>query len=277
MKLALCIGINDYPGTENDLAGCRNDADDWAAALVARGFDTRLLLDASATGAAIRAGIRDLLADTTGGDAVVITYSGHGTWLPDADGDEPDHRDEAICPHDIAANGPLLDDELHDMFALAAPGVRTVLISDSCHSGTLTRLHHPIGDHPSRTRFLPPATFLPPHQHLRAAQLPPAGPAPQRLTAAPRPTTREATTDRRPTALLLAGCRDAEYSYDATFDDRPNGAFTHVALSTLNRLAPTATYRDWMRAIRTVLPSQDYPQTPALQGTKEQLAWTLLA
>ena len=32
-KYALCIGINDYPGTDSDLSGCVNDANDWAAAL----------------------------------------------------------------------------------------------------------------------------------------------------------------------------------------------------------------------------------------------------
>src|SRR3954471_10097399 len=106
MKRALCIGINDYPGTENDLAGCRNDAEDWAAALTARGFDTRRLIDTAASGAAIRAAIHELLTTPAPGTAVVITYSGHGTWLPDTSGDEPDHRDEALCPHDIAANGP---------------------------------------------------------------------------------------------------------------------------------------------------------------------------
>ncbi|WP_433217375.1 caspase family protein [Dactylosporangium sp. CS-047395] len=254
MKLALCIGINDYPGTENDLAGCRNDAEDWAAALTARGFSTRLLLDAAATGEAIRAGIGDLLSATVHDDAFVITYSGHGTWLPDTDGDEPDHRDEAICPHDIATNGPLLDDELHELFSRANPGVRTVLISDSCHSGTLTRLNHPIGDHPARTRFLPPATFLP-------------------TTARPR----RRPTDRRPTALLLSGCSDLEYAYDATFNTRPNGAFTYVALTALQSLPPSATYTDWLDSIRRALPSQDYPQTPALQATRSQLAWPLLS
>ena len=29
---ALCVGINDYPGTNMDLAGCVNDAKDWQAA-----------------------------------------------------------------------------------------------------------------------------------------------------------------------------------------------------------------------------------------------------
>ncbi|MER7005541.1 caspase family protein [Dactylosporangium sp. NPDC000555] len=260
MKLALCIGINDYPGTENDLTGCRNDADDWAAALIARGFDTRRLIDSAASGAAIRAGIHDLLSRSADGDAVVITYSGHGTWVPDEDGDEPDHRDEALCPYDIAANGPLLDDELHELFALAAPGVRTVLISDSCHSGTLTRLNHPIGDRPGRTRFLPPSTFLTSRQRLRAS-----------LTTGPSTSRNQAST-----TVLLAGCRDAEYSYDASFDGRPNGAFTYVALSSLAALPGSATYRDWLHAIRGRLPSQDYPQTPVLQATRAQLAWPVL-
>ena len=77
--------------------------------------------------------------------------------------------------------------------------------------------------------------------------------------------------------MLLAACRDTEYSFDATFSGRPNGAFTYVALTTLAQLAPGASYRDWLRAIRAQLPSQNYPQTPALQATQAQLAWPLLA
>lgn len=52
-KHALCIGINDYPGTDSDLAGCVNDANDWAAELRQRGFDVRLMLDGAATLAAM--------------------------------------------------------------------------------------------------------------------------------------------------------------------------------------------------------------------------------
>lgn len=59
-KLALCIGINDYPGADSDLNGCVNDAHDWSTALSGYGFTCRLLVDADATGKKIRSVLIDL-------------------------------------------------------------------------------------------------------------------------------------------------------------------------------------------------------------------------
>lgn len=56
-RRALCIGINDYPGTDSDLSGCVNDAHDWGAMLQARGFTVSTLLDAQATRAAMHGAI----------------------------------------------------------------------------------------------------------------------------------------------------------------------------------------------------------------------------
>jgi uncharacterized caspase-like protein len=78
-RRALCIGINDYPGTDSDLAGCVNDAADWAAALRKRGFEVATLLDRKATGTAIRQGIRDLLVRSRPGELALVQYSGHGS------------------------------------------------------------------------------------------------------------------------------------------------------------------------------------------------------
>ena len=36
---ALCIGINDYPGTQSDLHGCVNDAQRLGARAARRGFE----------------------------------------------------------------------------------------------------------------------------------------------------------------------------------------------------------------------------------------------
>jgi len=74
----------------------------------------------------------------------------------------------------------------------------------------------------------------------------------------------------RAAAVLLSGCKDEEYSYDAWFNGRPNGAFTYAALQTLKSLPDSATYRDWHRDIRNILPHVNYPQTPQLSGSWRQ-------
>ncbi|MEZ5628494.1 MAG: caspase family protein [Rhodocyclaceae bacterium] len=48
-KRALTIGINDYPGTDGDLSGCINDAQDWAAVLGGKGYAVTTLFDEAAT------------------------------------------------------------------------------------------------------------------------------------------------------------------------------------------------------------------------------------
>lgn len=268
-KLALCVGINDYPGTDSDLSGCINDAHDWAAALQARGFAVTQLLDGAATGKAMREAIARLVGQAADGDLVVLQYSGHGSFVPDEDGDEPDGTDECLCPHDIRSQGPITDDELAELFAARASGVKLVFVSDSCHSGTVSRFA-PITTPPTtkakhpparKVRFLPPAVFLSSRESSK-------------LGVRSR---RPASPPGRHYALLMSGCQDTEYSYDAWFQGRPNGAFTFVALRELARLPASATYRDWHAAIRKTLPSQQYPQSPNLYGTSRMKNWKVFS
>lgn len=258
-KYALCIGINNYPGTSNDLSGCVNDAKDWAAELKARGFDATLMLDAQATKQAMSEGMRAVIGKAKYGDAVVITYSGHGTWEVDEDGDEPDRRDEALCPYDMAA-GPLLDDELFDIFGERERGVRLIMISDSCHSGTVAKFFREEAE-PRKVKFLAPGEYEKNKARLGRMRLIERAPARGRA---------------RGGALLLAGCQDTEYSYDASFQGRPNGAFTRVALDELKKLKKDANYSAWFKAIRNRLPSTAYPQTPNMVATSTQKRWGVL-
>jgi metacaspase-1 len=55
--------------------------------------------------------------------------------LPDSGGDETDRMDETWCLFD----GEMLDDELYAAYGKFKPGVRILVLSDSCHSGTVTR------------------------------------------------------------------------------------------------------------------------------------------
>jgi metacaspase-1 len=268
-KYALCIGINNYPGTSSDLKGCVNDANDWSKALKKRGFSVSLLLDQHAIGKAMREAMQTTIKKAQAGDLVVIQYSGHGSFVPDENGDEDDGSDECLCPYDINTKGPITDDELFELFGARANGVKIVMISDSCHSGTVARFA-PISTPPTikgkgapqRTvRFLPPAVFL---SKTELAKL-----GLGRNIRASSPPGRYA-------ALLLSGCRDVEYSFDACFENRPNGAFTFVALRALAKLPAGASYADWFHAIRSALPSQQYPQSPNLYGSRSMKTWKVL-
>jgi hypothetical protein len=267
-KKALCVGINDYPGTDMDLRGCVNDAEDWAGVLTARGFSVQTLLDAHATKAALVKAIRSLVQGASSGDSVAITFSGHGTYAPDTDGDESDGLDEALCPYDITQGNALIDDEIHGLFAERKAGVKIVLLSDSCHSGTVTRAApvDPDADG-ARPRFLPMGAWLPEAALPRAANgraLSMVG-----LIAGLSPFL-GALSMSNGHDLLLAGCAEGpnNFSYDAKIAGRPNGAFTYYALKALKRMSAMATYAEWHTEIRKSLPSANYPQTPQLFGSK---------
>ena len=252
-KRAVCVGINDYPGTNSDLKGCVNDAKDWADALTSRGYDVKLLLDAQATLKGMVGALDDLVGKAAAGDSLVFTYSGHGSWLPDDNGDEPDGRDEMLCPHDIDQEQYLMDDMLAEIFSRKPKGARLYFISDSCHSGSVAKFAaDPIGgkDRMPKIRLLPPLEFVK-DPDIRA-KIPIAVNAPATAGGEKYP------------ALLVAGCKDVEFSYDADFGGRANGAMTRAALEALKQ--NPATPQDWFKAIRKHLPSQQYPQTPQLFG-----------
>jgi metacaspase-1 len=203
------------------------------------------------------------VAEARAGDTVVITYSGHGTYVADQNGDETDAADECLCPADCFAGNLITDDELATIFQDRHRGVRLVFVSDSCHSGTVSRfamMEAPAGP-VAKVRFLPP-------EHLN-------------LPVALRPFFRgfdpRGTSPLKSSALLLSGCMDWEYSYDAWYGDRANGAMTRNAIDSLNELPGGATYKDWFKALRQRIPSQQYPQSPNLYGTSEQKRWKAFA
>jgi metacaspase-1 len=267
-KSALCIGINNYPGTHMDLAGCVNDAKDWAAELKNRGFTVTTLLDDQATKAAMVTGFKSVIESAASGDLVVITFSGHGTYVPDINGDEVDGLDEALCPYDIQTKqAPLLDDEIHTLFAARKSGVRLVLVADSCHSGTVTRAAapEPEADDVPRPRFMPMGNWLPDNALPRGASGQPFSSV--NVTAAT--SAFASALSRAAGDLLLSGCKEGpnNFSYDARINNRPNGAFSYYALKTLKALKANATYVDWHKAITPMyLPSMQYPQSPQIVG-----------
>ena len=262
-KRALCVGINDYPGSKMDLAGCVNDARDWQALLEDRGFTVRCLHDSAATCARMMEELNALVGQGRQGDSLVFTFSGHGSWLPDDDRDEPDERDEMMCPYDVMQDHYLLDDNLHEVFSRKAIGVRLFVLADCCHSGSVVRYAPSPAkpdDAPIKARFLPPYVFAKGNRALERA-----------IDRAVKMPARTKTTYP---VLLISGCQDTEFSYDTSFNGRPNGAFTRTAIDALADASIT-TVRAWYEAIRRRLPSPALPQTPQLFGSREARSWAL--
>ena len=255
-KRALCVGINDYPGTKMDLAGCVNDARDWKAHLERNGYQVTQLLDGEATRERTMKELVSLVGGATAGDSLVFTFSGHGSWLPDDDADEPDERDEMMCPHDVMNDQYLLDDDLHAVFSTKPAGARLYVIADCCHSGSVVRYAaNPAQPDAGalKARFLPPYVFA--RGDRRVEQ------------AIDRAASKPAPTKLGYPAVLFSGCQDTEFSYDTSFGGRPNGAFTRTALDALQD-STIATPKALYDAVRKRLPSQSLPQTPQLFGSR---------
>lgn len=138
--VSLHIGVNildpeHYAGWNGKLSCCENDCDDIQAIAREQGFETHLLKSENATREAVKSKIGEIAKQLSDGDFFLLSYAGHGGIVGDVDGDEEDGKDETWCLY----NGQLLDDELSILWAEFEPGVRILVLSDSCHSGTVSK------------------------------------------------------------------------------------------------------------------------------------------
>ena len=81
------------------------------------------------TRANILAAYETVVRQSQAGDAIFLHYSGHGTKLPDDNGDEDDGYDEALVPLDFKQAGMIRDDLLYDIIVKGLPpGVHVVAL-----------------------------------------------------------------------------------------------------------------------------------------------------
>lgn len=282
-KFGLFVGINAYTGGINPLKGCVNDATQMRDVMMSKfGFkaaDTTLLTDAQATRDGILANLNKYAAQAGVGDLVVFHYSGHGTLFPDKYSEEideskliymeaPDEKgvmeviyergtyDSAIVPYDARSKTSgkswrnlILDDELYAILGgITRKGAQVVLISDSCHSGSIDRAK--IGEAVPRAESL--ATIF---GARRFSELELEAPAATRSTRTPPPA--------KGLYLSMTGSKDDEFSLDASFGGVPMGLFTATFLFEMRKLpSPTATkpilttYQDIMAKVSPAVAKQ---------------------
>lgn len=113
--------------------GCEHDVDNMVEVISGVGkYEINTLKTQQATASAILGGIESARCTLKSGDTFVFYYSGHGGQKPNTNGDEPDGKNETL----IAYDREIVDDELGRLWLGFASGVRIVMLSDSCNSGT---------------------------------------------------------------------------------------------------------------------------------------------
>jgi len=124
-------------GSDGVLRTCGKDCLDMKEIAEAQNFEsTIVLLNEEGTRDTVIQAITHASEELVDGDILFLSYSGHGASIPDESGDEEDGKDESWCLFD----GYLLDDELYALWTSFEEGVRIMVISDSCHSGTVTKV-----------------------------------------------------------------------------------------------------------------------------------------
>ncbi|HEY0740326.1 MAG TPA: S8 family serine peptidase [Chryseosolibacter sp.] len=138
---SLHIGVNQtdekhYPGLST-LAGAVYDAFFWRDFAKSLGYQTRLLTDEEAKSETVLETMRAIKNQMRPGDIFLVTYAGHGGYMENdkQQGLNREPYNQTWCLYDRQ----LIDDEIFECFKLFDKGTRILVVSDSCHSGTVTR------------------------------------------------------------------------------------------------------------------------------------------
>ena len=257
-RRALCVGIDAYE-RPNALAGCVNDANDWAAALRSLGFDVTMLIDRDATWQRLQDALSALITASRPGDVVVFQYAGHGTRIDDVDGDEESGRDSALCPVDFTAGRLLIDDDVRRIVQQLCGGVNLTCFFDCCHSGTITRLAAPSPETPRgdvRTRGLRATPELEAAHAAFRRSLPPA-PAGRGLH------------DMK--EISFTACNDAQVAQEID----GHGQFTMRALNLLRQGLAAMTNRDFHERVTAAFGNMVVTQTPGLDCAPQSMTLPL--
>lgn len=232
-----------------ELIACEFDATDMYQIAADRGFSARTLLTGAATSEAVLTAVEDAARRLEPGDMFFVTYAGHGGQIPDDDGDETSPFDQTWLLFDRQ----LIDDELYARWGLFRPGVRIFVLSDSCHSGTVTRFQPPelVAPDPADTRRMPQTPVknrgMPAEVQTRDFAL--RGPDYTRIRQALRP------SRIRASVLLISACQDSEEAGDG----ERNGRFTEEFLRVWDGGRFTGSYFDLYLDIRSGMPPRQQP------------------
>ncbi|HTW44030.1 MAG TPA: caspase family protein [Acidobacteriaceae bacterium] len=239
---SLHIGLNAvdpdaYEGWDGSLNACESDAAAMLAIATAQNYSaSRRLLTADATAAGVLDGIKRAAEQLQSGDLFLLTYSGHGGRINDAE--NPGKQVDTWALYDRM----LISHELYRAWGEFAAGVRIFVTSDSCHSGTVTRLMPSpatMATHHGKSRAVPPWIVSRAYAAHR-----------EMYDELVRQNPRSLQNQIGTSVLLISGCQDDQESSDG---DR-NGLFTTELLSVWNGGQFSGTYPAFYQDILNAMP-----------------------
>lgn len=246
-----------YDGWSGPLNACEADAEDMIAIAKSQGYDSKIMLTKAATRAAVIDSIKQAAEILQSGDIFWLTYSGHGGQLPDLNGDEDDDMDETWCLYD----GELVDDRLNGLFARFKAGVRILMLSDSCHSGTVSKdvLDKLREDYASKRGF-DPVTGALVGARFRGMPLDIALRTYRKNREEYDRELEGADSEARAKVVarvrLISGCEDEQLSSDGAF----NGLFTSKLKRVWNKGTFDGNYAAFHTAILAKMPAAQKPK-----------------
>jgi metacaspase-1 len=257
--ISIHIGLNELDqaeyGTPGKLRGCENDARSMQDIANSLGYESTLLLTQQATAVNVLREISRAAERLEANDILLLSYAGHGSQVPDTDGDEAPTSaklDETWCLYDRM----LIDDELYRMWGQFKPDVRVVVVSDSCHSGDVLRfieenrplftslLFNALPADSARDLEEPIYRVLPTDDAIRAYQR-----NARRYEEIQASGVRSDRVDIRATVLLLAACQDNQTAGDG----REHGIFTAALLTAWNQGKFRGSYKSFFSEIVNLL------------------------
>lgn len=258
---ALLVGINAYPGCP--LRGCLNDVQQMATFLTKRcGFDAsdiRLLTDGRATTKEILERLNWLTLGAKAGDRLFFHFSGHGTQLAlrDVSG-RVDILHDCVCPvdFDFSRERALLDTDFTDCFKNIPENVTFNWVSDSCHSGDLTRTFN------CATRY-----------RMSRSYPVPVDIGWRTLTAQHTGLLSRELVDKLKHLHLafISGCASDQTSADAEINNTYHGALTYYLVQALETSGGLDTpLSELVPKVNQALETNGYEQDPQLRGEEFQ-------
>jgi metacaspase-1 len=299
LKKALLVGINNY--RDYPLRGCVNDVTAMKDLLVELfGFSAdniRFITDRDATTKTVVENLEWLAQGGSDPAVRVFHYAGHGHFVPDKNGDEPDGSDEAMVLYDHDKSGYLIDDKLKELYDRFPANGNLTLIMDCCHSGTSQRgpedLYYRLIPNTyeereaiaaARRKFLQAQMQFVRQElgNLRSKTRGPDEELERQIMAVMQKFEKVRFGDHRVREgnILLAGCKSDQQAADAKMGpSKYHGAFTYYFIKLVREAQGKISHQDLMKNLGKALYDHKFNQEPQLEcneGREKAMLFSLL-